>query len=196
MSPTSQTLSPQPAPIAQPEQGIAETIARERGRLRRFISQRVSDPGEAEDVLQDVLFALVEAWRLPDPIEQVGAWLFRVARNRIVDGLRKKREIALPPTGDGEDEEGCWLDLALPAVDGDPEAAYLRATLLEALAAALAELPAGQRGVFIAHELDGRSFKELAAQSGMNVNTLLGWKRLAVLHLRDRLRPLYAEYSW
>lgn len=182
--------------MAQPEPGIAEAIARERGRLRRFIAQRVSDPGEADDVLQDVLFALVEAWRLPDPIEQVGAWLFRVARNRIVDGLRKKREIALPSTCDGDDEEDCWLDLALPAVDGDPEAAYLRATLLEALAAALEELPGGQREVFIAHELDGRSFKELAAQSGMNVNTLLGWKRLAVQHLRDRLRPLYEEYFW
>ena len=193
MSPTSQTLSPQPAPIAQPEQGIAETIARERGRLRRFISQRVSDPGEAEDVLQDVLFALVEAWRLPDPIEQVGAWLVRVARNRIIDGFRKKREVALPQPREGEDDD--WLELALPAVDGGPEAAYLRAMVLETMAAALDELPARQREVFIAHELDGRSFKALAAESGVGVNTLLGWKRLAVLHLRTRLRPLYDEYS-
>jgi RNA polymerase sigma factor (sigma-70 family) len=190
------SLTSQPVPsllMAQQDQSIAETIARERGRLGRFIRQRVSDPGEAEDILQDVFFELVEAWRLPDPIEQVGAWLFRVARNRIIDRFRKKREIGLPLASEGDDD---GLELALPAVDGGPEAAYFRAMLLEAMAAALDELPAGQREVFIAHELDGRSFKELAVQSGMNVNTLLGWKRLAVLHLRDRLRPLYEEYSW
>lgn len=196
MSPTSQSLPPLQALMAQQHLSIAETISRERGRLGRFIRQRVSDPGEAEDILQDVLFELVEAWRLPDPIEQVGAWLLRVARNRIIDRWRKRRELSQSPASAGEDEQDCWLELSLPAVDGDPEAAYLRAMLLETLAAALDELPAGQREVFIAHELDGRSFKELAAQSGMNVNTLLGWKRLAVLHLRERLRPLYEEYSW
>ena len=189
-----QSVSPLQALMAQQDQNIAETIARERGRLGRFIRQRVSDPGDAEDILQDVLFELVEAWRLPDPIEQVGAWLFRVARNRIIDRFRKKREIGLPPAGEGQDDD--WLELALPAVDGGPEAAYLRAMLLEAMAAALDELPARQREVFIAHELDGRSFKALAAESGVNVNTLLGWKRLAVQHLRARLRPLYDEYSW
>ena len=180
--------------MAQQDQNIAETIARERGRLGRFIRQRVSDPGEAEDILQDVFFELVEAWRLPDPIEQVGAWLVCVARNRIIDRFRKKREVRLPQPREGEDDD--WLELALPAVDGGPEAAYLRAMVLETLAAALDELPARQRGVFIAHELDGRSFKALAAESGVGVNTLLGWKRLAVLHLRARLRPLYDEYSW
>ena len=196
MSLTSQSLPLLQAQMAEQDQSIAETITRERGRLGRFIRQRVSDPGEAEDILQDVLFELVEAWRLPDPIEQVGAWLLRVARNRIIDRFRKKRELSLPPAPAGCDEQDCWLELCLPAADGDPEAAYLRAMVLETMAAALDELPAGQREVFIAHELDGRSFKELAAQSGMNVNTLLGWKRLAVLHLRDRLRPLYEEYSW
>ena len=189
-----QSVSPLQALMAQQDQNIAETIARERGRLGRFIRQRVSDPGEAEDILQDVFFELVEAWRLPDPIEQVGAWLVRVARNRIIDRFRKKREVALPQSCEGEDDD--WLELALPAVDGGPEAAYLRAMVLETMAAALDELPARQREVFIAHELDGRSFKALAAESGVGVNTLLGWKRLAVLHLRDRLRPLYDEYSW
>ena len=189
-----QSVSPLQALMAQQDQNIAETVARERGRLGRFIRQRVSDPGEAEDILQDVFFELVEAWRLPDPIEQVGAWLVRVARNRIIDRFRKKREVALPQPREGEDDD--WLELALPAVDGGPEAAYLRAMVLETMAAALDELPARQREVFIAHELDGRSFKALAAESGVGVNTLLGWKRLAVLHLRDRLRPLYDEYSW
>ena len=189
-----QSVSPLQALMAQQDQNIAETVARERGRLGRFIRQRVSDPGEAEDILQDVFFELVEAWRLPDPIEQVGAWLVRVARNRIIDRFRKKREVALPQPREGEDDD--WLELALPAVDGGPEAAYLRAMVLETMAAALDELPARQREVFIAHELDGRSFKALAAESGVGVNTLLGWKRLAVLHLRARLRPLYDEYSW
>ena len=189
-----QTVSPLQALMAQQDQNIAETIARERGRLGRFIRQRVSDPGEAEDILQDVFFELVEAWRLPDPIEQVGAWLVRVARNRIIDRFRKKREVALPQPREGEDDD--WLELALPAVDGGPEAAYLRAMVLETMAAALDELPARQREVFIAHELDGRSFKDLAAASGVGVNTLLGWKRLAVVHLRRRLQPLYDELSW
>ena len=189
-----QSVSPLQALMAQQDQNIAETVARERGRLGRFIRQRVSDPGEAEDILQDVFFELVEAWRLPDPIEQVGAWLVRVARNRIIDRFRKKREVALPQPREGEDDD--WLELALPAVDGGPEAAYLRAMVLETMAAALDELPARQREVFIAHELDGRSFKALAAESGVGVNTLLGWKRLAVLHLRARLRPLYDEYFW
>ena len=189
-----QSVSPLQALMAQQDQNIAETVARERGRLGRFIRQRVSDPGEAEDILQDVFFELVEAWRLPDPIEQVGAWLFRVARNRIIDRFRKKREQSLPPAREGDDDD--WLEPALPDVDSGPEAAYLRAMVLETMALALEELPARQREVFIAHELDGRSFKELAAESGLSVNTLLGWKRLAVLHLRARLRPLYDEFSW
>ncbi len=192
-------LTPQSAlalntPMAEQNRSLAETVARERGRLGSFIRQRVPDPGDAEDILQDVFFALVEAYRLPEPIEQVGAWLFRAARNRIVDRFRKKREEPLPQAPDiGEDEH--WLEHALPAPDSSPEAAYARAMLLEAIAVALDELPARQRDVFIAHELDGRSFKELAEASGTGVNTLLGWKRQAVLHLRSRLQPLYDEFS-
>jgi len=196
MSLTSQSVSPLQALMAQQDQRIAETIIRERGRLGSFIRRRVSDPGEAEDILQDVFFELVEACRLPDPIEQLGAWLFRVARNRIIDRFRKKREQSLPSARQGDGEDDYWFEQALPAVDSGPEAAYLRAMVLEAMALALDELPARQREVFIAHELEGRSFKELAAESGVNTNTLLGWKRLAVLHLRARLRPLYDEYSW
>lgn len=175
------------------ERSIAETIARERGRLGNFIRRRVPDSGEAEDILQDVFFELIEAYRLPEPIEQVGAWLFRVARNRIIDGFRKKREEPLPQ--EREDQDDYWLEQALPALDGGPEAAYQRAMVLEAVALALDELPARQRDVFIAHELDGHSFKELAAESGRSINTLLGWKRLAVLHLRSRLQTLYDELS-
>lgn len=179
--------------MAEQNRRITETILRERGRLGSFIRQRVPDPGEAEDILQEVFFEYVEAYRLPQPIEQVGAWLFRVARNRIIDRFRKKREEPLPQT-EG-DEDALWLEQTLPALDGGPEAAYLRAMLLEAISAALEELPARQREVFMAHELDGLSFKELAAASGENQNTLLGWKRQAVLHLRTRLQTFYDELS-
>ncbi|WP_322106904.1 sigma-70 family RNA polymerase sigma factor [Paraburkholderia sp. J41] len=185
-------------PAAQ-DREIAATVARERPRLRNFIRRRVIDQDEAEDILQDVFEELVEAWRLTDPIEQVGAWLFRVARNRIVDRFRKKKEVPLASaaasTGsDADDDENgeAWrLDLALPSPDAGPEAAYARAALLDALRAALDELPANQRDVFVAHELDGRSFKEMAAASGVSVNTLLARKRYAVLHLRERLRSSY-----
>lgn len=184
--------------MAEQNRRITETIVREQGRLGSFIRRRVPDPGEAEDILQEVFFEFIEAYRLPKPIEQVGAWLVRVARNRIVDRFRKKREESLPQAreadGDGEDDH--WLEQALPALDGGPEAAYARAMLLDAISVALDELPARQRDVFIAHELDGRSFNELAAASGVNLNTLLGWKRQAVLHLRSRLQPFYDELSW
>lgn len=179
--------------MAEQNRRLTETILREQGRLAGFIRQRVADPGDAEDILQDVFFEFAEAWRLPEPIEQVGAWLFRVARHRIIDRFRKKREEALPASNDGEDEY--WLEQALPAPDGGPEAAYRRTVWLAAISAALDELPARQREVFIAHELDGLSFKELAAASGVNLNTLLGWKRQAVLHLRQRLQPLYDELT-
>lgn len=169
-------------------QRLAQIIADERGRLGSFIRRRVADLGDAEDILQDVLSELVTAWRLPEPIEQVGAWLFRVARNRIVDRFRKQREEPLP--GDAGDY---WLEQALPSPDG-PEATFTRTAMLEAIALALNELPARERDVFIAHEFEGLSFKDLAAQSGVKVNTLLGWKRRAVLHLRSRLQPLYDEF--
>lgn len=181
--------------MAEQNRRLTEAIARESGRLGSFIRRRVPDPGEAEDILQDVFFELVEAWRLPEPIEQVGAWLFRVARHRIVDRFRKRREEPLPVAvqEDGDDEH--WLEAALPADDGGPEAAYLRRLWLDAIATALEELAPGPRETFIAHEIDGRSFKEMAAESGVPMNTLLGWKRQAVLHLRQRLRPLYEPQS-
>lgn len=181
--------------MADQNNRLTETVARESGRLGSFIRQRVSDRGEAEDILQDVFFELVEAWRLPEPIEQVGAWLFRVARNRIVDRFRKRREEPLPAAEPDESDDTLWLEDAKPASDVGPEAAYLRRLWLDAIAEGLDELPSGPRDVFIAHELDGRSFKDLAAESGTPLNTLLGWKRQAVLHLRDRLRPLYDEHS-
>lgn len=181
--------------MAERNRSLTETVASESGRLGNFIRQRVPDAGDAEDILQDVFFELVEAWRLPEPIEQVGAWLFRVARNRIIDRFRKRREEPQPSIDEEGDDTAYWLESAMPAVDGGPEAAYLRRLWLDAIAAALDELPPGPRDVFIAHELDGRSFKEMAAESGTPLNTLLGWKRQAVLHLRDRLRPLYDEQS-
>ncbi len=180
------------AMMAEQDKCIAETVSRERGRLGNFIRRRVPDASEAEDILQDVFYEFVAAYRLPEPIEQVGAWLFRVARNRIIDRFRKKREEPLPELSHQADG-GTWLDEVLPSADAGPEAAYARAVLLEEVGAALDELPKEQRAVFIAHELDGRSFKELAAESGVGVNTLLARKRYAVLHLRARLQTLYEE---
>jgi RNA polymerase sigma factor (sigma-70 family) len=173
---TSLTLN---AMRAEQDRHIAETVSRERARLVNFIRLRVPDASEAEDILQDVFYEFVAAYRLPEPIEQAGAWLFRVARNRIIDRFRKKKEVQLPELSDLADE-GTWLEEVLPSADAGPEAAYTRSVLLEELSAALAELPKEQRAVFIAHELDGRSFKELAAESGVGVNTLLARKRYVV----------------
>jgi RNA polymerase sigma factor (sigma-70 family) len=181
------------ASVVEQDKHIAETVARERGRLGSFIQRRVPDAGEAEDILQDVFFEFTEACRLPQPIEQVGAWLFRVARNRIIDRFRKKKEEPLPELGEESDEDR-WLDGVLPFSDAGPEAAYARRVLLEELHAALDELPGAQRDVFIAHEIEGRSFKELSAESGVGVNTLLARKRYAVMHLRVRLRTIYDEF--
>lgn len=186
----------QPALMSEPD--IVSAIRRERARLAAFIRRRVADAADAEDILQDVFQEFVQATRLPEPIEQVGAWLFRVARNRIVDRFRKRRELPLAGLADadaGLDAEH-RLDLALPAADGGPEAAYARHALLEALQDALEELPAEQREVFIAHELEGRSFKELATRSGVPLNTLLARKRYAVLHLRQRLQVVADQFDW
>jgi RNA polymerase sigma factor (sigma-70 family) len=178
------------------DQRISETILREQVRLRNFIRGRVADRSDAEDILQDVFYELVEAYRLMKPIEQVGAWLFRVARNRITDLFRKRKPEALQelqtPSIDGE--LFTFEDL-LPSSDGGPEAAYARTVLLEELDEALDELPDEQREVFIAHEIEGRSFKELAAESGLGVNTLLSRKHYAVIHLRERLRSIYDEFT-
>ena len=185
--------------MTEQDREIAAAVARERPRLRNFIRRRVIDQDEADDILQDVFEELVEAWRLPDPVEQVGAWLFRVARNRIIDRFRKKKEVPLPDAtnaADGEEADGDYrLDLTLPSADAGPEAAYARAALLDTLRAALDELPANQREVFIAHELDGLSFKEMAAATGVSVNTLLARKRYAVLHLRERLQSSYDDFE-
>src|SRR6516225_9839635 len=168
---------------AEQDRRIAEVIERERRRLFRFIRKQVDDQGDAEDVLQDVFYELMEAYRLMKPVEQVGAWLYRVARNRIIDRFRKRR-----PETFGEALEGTPLEDLLPSPDGGPEAAYARSVLLEELDAALGELPEEQREVFVAHELEGRSFKKLAAETGLGVNTLLSRKHYAVLHLRKRLQ--------
>ncbi|PYQ05564.1 MAG: RNA polymerase subunit sigma-24 [Acidobacteria bacterium] len=174
------------------ERRIADAIEAQQGRLRRFIRRRVGDAEEAEDVLQDVFYELVLAYRLMEPIEHVGAWLFRVARNRIADLFRKKRPDPMPnaPAALAEDGEELSLADLLPSPDKGPEAAYVRGVLLEELDAALDELPEEQRDVFIAHELEGRSFKEMAAESGVSVNTLLSRKHYAVRHLRWRLQAI------
>ena len=183
--------------MPEQDQRISEAIEREQSRLRNFIRKRVADRGDAEDVLQDVFYELAEAYRLMKPIEQATAWLYKVARNRITDLFRrKKREVPgrEPAVGTEDGQEFQWEDL-LPSPDAGPESAYTRTVLLEALDAALDELPEEQREVFIGHELAGYSFKELAAQTGVSVNTLLSRKHYAVLHLRQRLQSIYDEFK-
>ncbi len=182
---------------AEQEQRISEAIEREQPRLRNFIRRRVSDPGDAEDILQEVFYELVEAYRMMKPIEQVGAWLFRVARNRIIDLFRKKKPDAFisDPIAIAEDGEALRLEDLLPSADAGPEAAYARSVLVEELDDALRELPEEQREVFIAHEIEGRSFKELVTETGLNVNTLRARKRYAVLHLRERLQAIHDEFT-
>jgi RNA polymerase sigma factor (sigma-70 family) len=174
---------------------ISAAIAREQSRLRNFIRKQVVDESDAEDILQEVFYELVQAYRLMRPIEQVGAWLFRVARNRITDRFRKRRVEPLQHSTVKEAEDGEQLSLEdlLPSPDAGPEAAYAREVLLEELDAALDELPEEQREVFVAHELEGRSFNDLAAATGLSLNTLLSRKHYAVLHLRRRLRAIYDE---
>ncbi|MGA9511922.1 MAG: sigma-70 family RNA polymerase sigma factor [Candidatus Sulfotelmatobacter sp.] len=183
-------------PMVEQDQRISETVSREQSRLRSFIRRRVADPGDAEDILQDVFYELVEAYRMMKPVEQVTAWLFRVARNRITDRFRKRsREVSRNETArTAEDGEELLLEELLPSPDAGPDAAYARSVLLEELDEALDELPAEQRDVFVAHELMGYSFKELAAQTGVSVNTLLSRKHYAVLHLRERLQAIYDEF--
>ena len=177
------------------DQRISDAIRLERTRLRNFIRKRVPDPQDAEDILQDVFFELIEAFRLVKPVEQVGAWLFRVARNRIIDLFRRKRPVSLDdPVSVGNEGVLFSFEDLLPSPEAGPEAAFARSVLLEEIAEALEELPPEQRDVFIAHELEGRSFNELAAQTGVSINTLLSRKRYAVLHLRRRLQAIYDDY--
>jgi RNA polymerase sigma factor (sigma-70 family) len=178
------------------DQRISKVVKRERSRLRNFIRRRVPDPRDAEDILQDVFYELVEANRLLMPIEHVTGWLFRVARNRITDLFRKKKpESASDTAVADEDDELLRLEDLLPSPDAGPEALYARHVLLEELELAVEELPEEQREVFVAHELEGRSFKEIAAEIGVSVNTLLSRKRYAVRHLRERLQSIYDEFT-
>ena len=193
--------------MAEQDQRISEVVKREQSRLRNFIRRRVPDPGDAEDILQDVFYKLVEANRLLMPIDHVTGWLFRVARNRITDLFRKseRREETFTNAARSTQvnnlryttEEGGHLlqieDL-LPSPEAGPEALYVRNMLLDELELALEELPDEQREAFVAHELEGRSFKELSAATGVSVNTLLSRKRYAVLHLRERLQSIYDDF--
>jgi len=184
--------------MTEQDQRISEAIVRDQSRLRNFIRRRVADREDAEDVLQDVFYELVEAYRLMKPVEQVTAWLFRVARNRITDLFRRKQReesrFRSEPANAETGEALQWEDL-LPSSDAGPEAAYARSLLLDELDAALEELPEEQREVFIAHELMGQSFKEIAEQTGVSVNTLLSRKHYAVLHLRERLQAIHDEFT-
>ena len=182
--------------MTEQDRQISDIVAGERARLRNFIRRRVPDPSDAEDLVQEVFYELVEANRLLMPIEHVTGWLFRVARNRITDLFRKKKPMAFSDAA-VEDESGELLQLEdlLPAPDAGPEALYFRSVLLDELEFALGELPSEQRAVFIAHEIEGRSFKELSAEGGVSVNTLLARKRYAVLHLRESLQSIYDEFT-
>ncbi|HEX7530967.1 MAG TPA: RNA polymerase sigma factor [Pyrinomonadaceae bacterium] len=184
--------------MTEQDRQISEIVVEERSRLRNFIRRRVPDPSDAEDILQEVFYKLVEANRLLMPIDHVTGWLFRVARNRITDLFRKQKpETFSNAVVEDEDGEVLRIEDLLPSPDAGPEALYVRSVLLDELELALDELPDdpyGQREVFIAHELEGRSFKELATESGVNINTLLSRKRYAVLHLRERLQNVYDEF--
>ena len=178
------------------DQRISDVVIREQSRLRNFIRRRVPDPRDAEDILQDVFCELVEANRLLMPIDHITGWLFRVARNRIIDFFRKKKPQSFTDTAIVDDgDELLRLEDLLPSPDGGPEALYARNVLLDELELAIDELPADQRDAFVAHELEGRSFKQMAAESGVSVNTLLSRKRYAVLHLRERLQKIYTEFT-
>jgi RNA polymerase sigma factor (sigma-70 family) len=178
------------------DQRISEVVKREQSRLRNFIRRRVPDPEDAEDVLQDVFYKLVEANRLLMPIDHITGWLFRVARNRIIDLFRKKKPERLRDTVVADDDdELLQLEDLLPATDAGPEASYARNVLLDELELAIEELPEAQRAVFVAHELEGRSLKEIADETGVNLNTLLSRRRYAVRHLRQRLQSMYDEFT-
>ena len=183
-------------PMAEQDQRISDVVKREQSRLRNFIRRRVPDPRDAEDILRDVFYELVEANRLLMPIEHVTGWLFRVARNRITDLFRKKKPQSLADTTVGsESGELLQLEDLLPSPEAGPEAVYIRNLLLEELELALEELPDEQREVFVGHELEGRSFKEMAEETGVSVNTLLSRKRYALLRLRERLQSIHDEFA-
>jgi RNA polymerase sigma factor (sigma-70 family) len=180
--------------ITEQDRLISQAVERDQPRLRNFIRKHVADTGEAEDILQDVFYELLEAYRLMKPVEHVTSWLFRVARNRMIDLFRKKKPTSLNNPASVE-EEGDTLEDLLPSADAGPEAIYARSLLLDALEEALEELPQAQREVFVAHELMGQSFKEMSAETGLSVNTLLSRKHYAVTHLRERLQLIYEDFE-
>jgi RNA polymerase sigma factor (sigma-70 family) len=181
--------------MTEQDRQISEIVAEQRSRLRNFIRRRIPDPADAEDIVQEVFYELVEANRLLMPIEHVTGWLFRVARNRITDLFRKKRPESFSDAAvEDDDGELPHVEDLLPSPDAGPEALYIRNLLLDELELALDELPDEQREVFVAHEVEGRSFKEMSVESGVSVSTLLSRKRYAVLHLRERLRSIYGEF--
>lgn len=172
--------------MAQQDSVITETFNKEKARLRNFIRKSVPNAGDADDILQDVFYEFVSAYRLPEPLEQVGAWLYRVARNRIIDRFRKqKQEVTLEQD---DDDDALWLEAILSIETETPASIYERKMLVEYILAALNQLPSEQRDVFIAHELDGKSFKQIAAETGVPINTLLARKRYAVTYLREQLQ--------
>ncbi|MGA9474769.1 MAG: RNA polymerase sigma factor [Terriglobales bacterium] len=193
-------------PMVEQDQRISEAVVREQSRLLNFIRRRVADPGDAEDILQEVFYEFVETYRMMKPVEHVTGWFYRVARNRITDLFRKKsregaRSELIGSGGNqrersqGEPTEELLLEELLPSPDAGPDAAYARSVLLEEIDEALDELPVEQREVFVAHELMGYSFKEISAQTGVSVNTLLSRKHYAVLHLREQLQSVYDEFT-
>ncbi|SFS00453.1 RNA polymerase sigma factor, sigma-70 family [Granulicella pectinivorans] len=179
--------------IAEQDQFIAEAIEQDTPRLRSFIGKRVFDTGDAEDILQDVFYELIQTYRIMKPVEQVTAWLYRVARNRITDLFRKQKPASLDEPAFTDKDGATLLDL-LPSEDDGPDAIYARTLLLDSLDDALEELPEEQREVFLAHELEGRSFKEMSDETGTSINTLLSRKRYAVLHLRRRLEEINRQF--
>jgi RNA polymerase sigma factor (sigma-70 family) len=181
--------------MSEQDQFLAEAIEREEPRLRSFIRKRVLDTSDAEDVLQDVFYELISAYRMMKPVEQVTAWMFRVARNRITDLFRRRKTVSLnePASADGEGIE--VLEDLLPSADAGPDAEFARGVLLEALEDALDDLPEAQREVFLSHEVMGKSFKEMSDETGVSLNTLLARKRYAVLHLRERLKEIQEDFG-
>lgn len=186
--------------LAEQDRLIGDAVERNGTRLRNFIRRRVTDDFETEEILQEVFYELVEAYRLTKPIEQVSAWLFRVARNRITDLFRKKKAVPFSDLNGAvnaaaDEEERLNIEEFLPSGDAGPDVTYARSVLIEELEAALDELPTDQRAAFVAHEIEGRSFKEIAAETGLSVNTLVLRKHYAVQHLRQRLADIHDEFS-
>jgi len=182
------------AMTGEQDRQISEAVEQQRGRLRNFIRSRVPDPNDAEDILQDVFYELVVAYRLMKPVEQATAWLFQVARNRIIDRFRRQQREPVRDNADTGDEDALSLEELLPSLDAGPDVSFARGVLIEEIEDALEELPPEQREVFIANEIEGKTFAELAAETGISINTLLSRKRYAVLYLRRHRREIYQEF--